>query len=140
MNPYTPPGYPQATVASPTRTPFLLAAVGAWLAAAYWAALTLLIGVGAVMGSLSGVQIILPVVLVVLYVLRGTQLFKGDPNAARRILWLHGVGGVVAIVQVISGGGLFAILQGIKVAIHVFGGVTAYLAQRSLTRVPNWQG
>ena len=122
--PYAPGGPP------PDRTMFVLAAVGAGLASAYWAGLTLLIGLGAAYGSVSGFQAILPIVLIVLYAVRGVQIFKGDPAAARRILWLHGIGAISAVIQIGSGGGLFVVLQGIKILIHIFGGVTAYLAQR----------
>jgi hypothetical protein len=141
MNPYTPPAPPPPGPAYPgatpvNRTPFILAAVGAGLASAYWAALTLLIGLGAALGSGSTAQIIVPCILVVLYALRGWQIFKGDANAARRILWLHGVGGVVAIMQMASGSGILVALQSVKVIIHIFGGVTAYLAQRSVFGAP----
>jgi hypothetical protein len=134
MNPYQPPGYPQSalgTAAVVNRTPFLLAAAGAGLASAYWAMLTLLIALGVATGSVSGTQMVLPFVLIILYAARGYQLYKGDPLAAKRILWLHGVGGVVAIVQMLTGGGLLMVLQGIKVLIHIFGGITAYMAQRA---------
>jgi len=116
------------------RTPFILAGVGALLASVYWAGLTLLIGVGVASGSVSSMQVILPIVLIVLYALRGFQLFKGDPTAARRILWLHGVGGVMAVIQIASGSTLLVVLQSIKLLIHIFGGVTALLAQREFTR------
>lgn len=112
------------------RTMFVLAAIGAGLASVYWAALTLLIGLGAALGSVSMFQVVLPIVLIVLYAVRGFQIFKGDRNAARRILWLHGLGGIAAIMQIASGGGFFAVLQGLKIVIHLFGGITAYLAQR----------
>jgi hypothetical protein len=138
-NPYQPPQSYRAPAPYPPggappnvpRTPFVLAAVGAFLASGYWAALTLLLGLGAAVGNISLMQTILPVVLVVLYAMRGYQIFKGDPNAAKRILWLHGVGGVVAIMQIAQGHGVFVALQSIKGLIHVFGGVTAYMAQRA---------
>lgn len=41
---------------------------------------------------------------------------------------------MVAVLQIMSGGMLIVVLNAIKVAIHVFGGVTAYLALRSYTR------
>jgi hypothetical protein len=113
---------------------FILAAVGAGLASAYWGTLALLLGVGAANGTTSPAQIILPFVLVALYAMRGYQIFNGNVAATRRILWLHGVGGVIAIVQMMSGGLLIVILYTIKVAIHVFGGATAFLAFRSATR------
>jgi hypothetical protein len=138
QNPYDapradgPPWQAQGAMSATTnRGPFILAAVGAWLASAYWAALTLLIGLGAAIGTTSPAQIVLPCVLIVLYAVRGLQLFKGDPNAARRILWLHGIGGLAAIVYMASGGGFIVALQGVKLLIHVFGGITAYLALRA---------
>jgi hypothetical protein len=139
-NPYDPPRYdpagPAPGIAAPAynRTPFILAAVGAGLASLYWAAMTLLIGLGAALGTGSGVQVILPIVLIVLYAVRGYQLFQGDPSAARRILWLHGVGGAAALLQMLQIGGFFGALQGVKILIHIFGGVTAYLALREFTR------
>ena len=134
MNPYQPPGDyapPGAAVATVNRGPFILAAVGAWLAGAYWAAITLLLTLGAAAGSVSGAQIILPCVLIALYAMRGYQLFKGDPAAAKRILWLHGVGGVAAIVYMMSGGAIVMVLNGIKVLIHIFGAITAIMASRA---------
>ena len=137
-NAYEPPGSPAAAGyahGAPNRTLLVLAAVGAWLASAYWAALTLLLGFGVASGTVSGTRIFLPGVLIALYAWRGVQLFKGDAAAARRILWLHGAGGAIALFQMISGGGpLLMALQGIKVAIHVFGLVTAYLAMQSVAR------
>ena len=126
--PGPPGGYPYPPAGPPAdRTMFVLAAVGAGLASAYWAGLTLLIGFSAA----SGFQIILPIVLIVLYAVRGVQIFKGDRAAARRILWLHGFGAISAVLQIASGGPLFFILQGIKIAIHIFGGITAYLVQKN---------
>ena len=75
-----------------------------------------------------------PCVLIGLYALRGYQLFKGDPAAATRVLWLHGIGGLMAILNIFSGSALLVVLQSIKLAIHVFGAVTAYLAQREFAR------
>ncbi|MGD0527698.1 MAG: hypothetical protein ABSE49_21375 [Polyangiaceae bacterium] len=137
-NPYPPPAPYQASpygVPVANRTPFVLAAAGAWLASAYWAVMTGLLGLGAMLGSGSVAQIILPVVLIGLYAMRGFQIFKGDPNAARRILWLHGIGAVAALIQALgsfaTGSALVAGLQGMKVVINVFGGITAYYAYRS---------
>lgn len=137
-NPYEPPRpdapLPAATAAgaAASRTPVVLAAVGAGLASAYWAILTLLILLGVSRGAGSPIQIVLPFVLIALYAMRGYQLFKGDPAAAKRLLWLHGIGGVAALLQVFSAGGLWMALQSVKAVIHVFGGVTAYLAQKAL--------
>lgn len=130
-NPYQAPSPGGPQYAASNRLLFVLAGVGAWLASAYWAALTLLLAFGTATGTVSPLQLALPVVLIVLYAMRGLQLFKGDPAAARRILWLHGVGAVMALVQMSHGGTLWIVLQGIKIAIHVFGGLTAYLAVRS---------
>jgi hypothetical protein len=128
-NPYE---YSGSTTASPNRgTIFVLAGIGSALASLYWATLTLLIAVGVAAGSASGVQLILPLVLIGLYAARAFQIFKGDPNAARRVLWLHGVGGLMAMFQMFTGGPILIVLQGIKVVIHIFGAITAYLAQRS---------
>lgn len=136
LNPYEPPGPhdDRPGIEPPQRTIFILAAIGAWIAGAYWAALTLLLGLGVAAGSVSATQIILPCVLIGLYAVRGFQIFKGDPAAARRVLWLHGIGGIVALVQMFSGGALLIVLQAFKVAIHGFGAVTAYLAGRALSR------
>jgi hypothetical protein len=113
------------------RTPFVLAAIGAGLASAYWALLTLLIGAGVSAGGGSPAQLILPVVLIGLYAFRGLKVWRGDANAARSLLWLHGLGGVVAVMQAMALSGLMATLQGMKLLIHVFGGVTAFLAVRA---------
>jgi hypothetical protein len=143
-NPYEPPRpyspeqnpqayYPQsAVVTTVDRTPFVLAAVGAWLAGAYWAALTLLILVGASSGNGSMTSVIMPFILIFLYAARGFNLFKGDPKAAQTILWLHGFGIFAAISQMASGGGIIVALQSVKILIHVFGGVTALLALRAV--------
>lgn len=134
--PYQAPAYPGAVAgATLSKTPFILAAVGAWLAAGYWGLMTALLALGAFLGTTSGAQVILPCVLIALYAFRGFQLLKGDPAAARRILWLHGVGALVAMLQaggsVMTGAIVLAGLQALKVVINVFGGITAYLAMRA---------
>jgi hypothetical protein len=121
------------------RTAFVLAGVGAILASLYWAGLTGLIGLGAATGGVSPVQMILPIFLIVLYGWRGVQLFKGDPAAARRILWLHGAGGVIALYEVVSNEGFVRVLYGIKIAVHIFGGLTALLAVRASSANPSAQ-
>jgi hypothetical protein len=113
------------------RTYFVLAGVGGFLASAYWALLTLLIGFGVAAGSVSGTQLVFPVILIVLYILRGAEILKGNVAAAQRILWLHVVGGLAALVQMGSASSLVVVLQTIKIGIHVFGGITAYLARRA---------
>jgi hypothetical protein len=116
---------------TPNRTPFILAGIAAVLASLYWAGLTLLILVSVAGGAVSPTQVILPVVLILLYAWRGVQLFKGDPAAARRILWLHGLGGIMALIGAFSQTGLIVVLQGVKVVIHVFGVATALWAIRT---------
>jgi hypothetical protein len=143
-NPYQPPAayqappVPGAAVAPVVnRTPFILAAVGAWLASAYWGLMTGIIGLGMAFGSTSGTQLLWPLVLIVLYALRGVQIFKGNPAAARGIILLHAVGAIAALLQAASGGMFIAMLQGFKVVINVFGAITAYLAYRSYTTALN---
>jgi hypothetical protein len=132
QNPYQPPtAYaPSSAVAPGNRGAFVLAAIGAWFAGVYWAAITLLLVMGMAVGSVSGMQLVLPCVLIGLYAVRGFQIFNGDPNAARRIIWLHGVGCIAALLQVTQGHGLLVFLQGFKVVVHIFGGITAYMALR----------
>ena len=140
QNPYEPPHVPAGYVPYPnsakaTRTPFILAAVGAWAASAYWALYTLLVGIGVAMGSGSPIAALAPIVLIVLYAMRGFQLIKGDPAAIQRILWLHAVGGAMAIFQMIGQDSTLVVaLNGIKVAIHIFGGAAAIYAKRSFDR------
>jgi hypothetical protein len=142
-NPYEPPrAYSSPSYgATNNRTAFTLAAIGAFLASAYWAALTLLIGVGVATGSGSLTSVFFPCVLIVLYAMRGYQLLKGDPQAAQRILWLHGVGALVAIMQMTKGADSFMVfLQSIKVFIHLFGGVAAFFARRAYAAGPTPRG
>jgi hypothetical protein len=113
----------------PSRTPFVLAAIGAGLAALFWAGWTLLLASSGASGP-SPTQVILPIVLVVLYGWRGFRLLQGDPTAARSLLWLHGLGGVMAAIG-IANGGMLGVIQGVKLVIHVFGGLTALWALRA---------
>jgi hypothetical protein len=129
--PYAPPGYTAASPAPPSRTPYILAGIGALFASGYWALVTCILGLGAAYGSVSGFQIAMPIVLIVLYALRGVQILKGDTKAARRVLWLHIVGGAVAVLNMASGSGVVIMLSGLKILVHIFGGITAYVAQRS---------
>jgi hypothetical protein len=138
-NPYQPPSGPDP-YASPSRDDsssrvlFTLAGVGALFASGYWALMTGLTGLNAAFGSGSATALILPVYLIVVYAMRGFRLFKGDARAAQRILWLHGVGAVFAVLQITQGRSTIVMaLQAFKVLIHVFGGVTAYLALRSVS-------
>ena len=131
-NPYeAPPGEGMPMGEDPgRRTAFILAGIGAAFASLYWAGLTALLAFGVSAGRISGTQLILPCVLIGLYAVRSFQIFKGDPTAAKKVLWLHGVGGALALFQMFSGTPVLMVFQGIKVVIHLFGGVTAYLAQR----------
>lgn len=130
-NPYEPPSAIAAR-ARPRALSVTLAAFAGFAASAYWAALTLLLAFAAANGSISGAQVILPIVLIVLYGLRGWQLWQGDRAAATRLLWLHAIGGLMAIVQMGSGGQLILVMQGVKLAIHVGGVATTLSAQRAL--------
>ena len=137
-NPYQSPQYQQAPYGqmpvqprAMNRTPFILGGIGALLTSAYWGILTLFIGAAAASGSTSAVQLVFPLILIVLYALRGVQMFKGDPAAAKRLLWLHGMGGVVGLIQLTSPSTIVVVLYSVKVVVHVFGGVMAYLALRA---------
>jgi hypothetical protein len=137
VNPYQTPS--SADVAqnplSAFRAKFMLAAVGAFLASGYWALLTFVLGVGAAAGMNSSFRLLLPCMLIGLYAVRGVQLLKGDLSATTRILWLHGAGGAVAIIQMFqlaSTGPLVLVFQLVKLAIHVFGAVTAWSARRAV--------
>lgn len=140
VNPYEPPqaqrAFPYPQVPSPTvnRTPFVLAAVGAWCASGYWALMTLLIGVGVMTGSSSGFGLVFPVILIGLYATRGMQIWKGDPQAVKRILWLHGIGAFAAASQAAQSHGIAAGLQGLKVIINLGGLAAAFWAYRTLQR------
>ncbi|HXU80664.1 MAG TPA: hypothetical protein VN914_04665 [Polyangia bacterium] len=127
-NPYQPPRAPDD---EGRRNLFVLAAVGAFLASLYWALVTALLAFGIAKGSMEGTALILPVVLVAMYASRGYRIWKGDADAARGILWLHGLGMVMAVIHMTSGAAQVAALHGVKIAIHIFGLITAYLAQRS---------
>lgn len=143
VNPYEPPRpppanfpYPQNVAPAVNRTPFVLAAVGAWCASGYWALMALFLGLGAMNGSGSGLGLILPLVLIVLYATRGVQIFKGDPSAVRRILWLHGLGALAATSQAAQSHGIVAALQMVKVIINLGGLAAAFWAFRTLQRAP----
>ena len=129
-NPYQPPAAYVVNAPRPAaRSAFVLAAAAAFLASMYWAGLTLWLGLGAALGSGSVIQLILPLVFVVLYAMRGFQLLKGDVAAARRLIWLHVVGAAMAAIQLRAGA--IVILLAIKIAINVFGAITAYRATRA---------
>ena len=99
-----------------------LGAIGAFAAAAYWALLTFLIGVS----GQSPVQMLVPFILIGLYAYRGYQLMTGNVVAAKGLIWLHGIGAVMTIIQIAGGATLFVLL-GVKIAIHAFGLVTALI-------------
>ena len=130
-NPYQAPrAEPARESSQPSRTAFVLAAVGAWSASVYWAGMALLL-FGA---QVAGPQAILTVVLVGLYGFRGFQVIKGDVQAAQRLILLHAFGAFAAAAQIFvsSAASLsyFVALQAIKVAINIFGAVTAYNVRR----------
>lgn len=133
MNPYQAPPPQQPYAGAPNRTPFILAGVGAFAASGYWALLTLLLGLAAYTGGGGGAQAIMPVILIVLYAYRGVLVMRGDARSARSLLALHAIGGIFAAIQIVtSGGGSFVVvLQALKVAIHIFGGITAHSAKRA---------
>jgi hypothetical protein len=124
------------TQAQQTRSPFvLLAAIGAGLASVYWAFMTVIMGLALFSpdhGSASPSTLLVPCLLIALYAWRGVQIYQGDSAALNRILLLHGLGAVVSVIQFAAGGPVMWLLQGIKIAIHVFGLVSAFLARRAL--------
>ncbi len=129
MNAYGAP--PLGSEPPVSKPPFVLAAIGAALAGAYWAALTFLIGVGVAYGGTPSTQVLIPCLLIGLYAFRAWQLYKGEPAALRRIMFLQGVGAAMAILGMLRNTSSMAnVLQGVKLAIHVFGFVAGYLAKR----------
>ena len=134
-NPYAAPAEVRAE-----RPSFLLAALGAWLAAGYWGVTSLLYGASVSNGKSSPVQVIMPLVLVGLYAWRGFQILKGDANAIRRIIWLHLFGGVMAILQIfLIQLPLVQIIYGVKILIHIFGAITGKLARDKLKSAPTYE-
>jgi hypothetical protein len=118
---------------SSSRTPFVLAASVAVLTSLYWAALAFLVGVASSLGDTSPAQLILPIILIGLYAFRGFQVFQGDPTAARSLLWLHGIGGVIGVMRMFGRDPITLVLYGIKVVLHVAGAGTAYWALQHAT-------
>ncbi len=96
--------------------------------------LALLRGLFAAAGTGSGAMVIMPIVLIVLYAMRGFQVLQGDPAAARRLLWLHAFGALAALLLAFSTSGFYAGLQSVKVLIGIFGAVTAFRAQRAFAQ------
>ena len=134
-NPYEPPAPLSQVDPTFNRRPFVLAAIGAWLAAVYWLGMTLLIGLGVAMSGAGGAQLILPLVLIGLYAHRGYRLYQADPAMIRSILVLHLLGMVATIFQITTTKDAFVVtLSIVKIAIHVFGLITALLARRALTK------
>lgn len=122
---------------APSRRPYVLAGLGAFMAAGYWGFLTLMTGFSAVAAGTSGTMAILPVVLVVLYVVRGLRVMKGELRSARSLFWLHGVGMVCAVFGIFGGESLIvAGLHAIKIAIHVFGLIVTYRAKKQAEAFP----
>jgi hypothetical protein len=93
--------------------------------------MSLLLGLGAALGSGSIMRLFLPTLLVAFYFLRGVQVMKGDVTAARRLLWLHVIGGGVACLNMASATGVVMGFHAVKLIIHLFGGITAEWARRS---------
>lgn len=136
-SPYQPPG-PSPDALPASRTPFILAGIGGFAAAGYWALLTLILGFAVYSGAggVSTTSVVMPVVLIALYAYRGVLVMRGDPRSAKSLLWLHAVGGLFAAFSLATSIGMFAaFLQGLKVAIHIFGGITAHAATKQ--RWPN---
>jgi hypothetical protein len=121
-------------VPAPRRsTATTLAAVGAWAAAAYWSAMALFLSLGAAMGSVSAVQALLPLALIAFYAWRGAQVWGGNRRVATNLVLLHGIGGVMAVLEVATGDWVVKVMYGLKVLIHVFGGFAALAAAREPT-------
>jgi hypothetical protein len=119
------------------RTPMIVAAVGAWLASAYWALLAALTFLAAIAGELNGFRALLPLVLIVLYAVRGFGAFRGDPRSLNSLTWLHGIGAVATLINSRDLSGLALGLNAVKIAINLFGAVAAFMAMRSL-KTPNF--
>jgi hypothetical protein len=128
--------YRSQTQTQPLRSPFvLLAAIGAGLASVYWALMTVIMGLALLSpdsGTSSPTTLLVPCLLIALYAWRGVQIYQGDAGALSRILWLHFLGAVISVIQFAAGGPVMWLLQGIKIAIHIFGLVSAFLARRAL--------
>ena len=119
------------TGAAPSRAPYVLAGISAFMAAGYWGFLALLTGLSVFAGASSGALSIMPVLLVVLYVVRGLRVLKGDLRSTKSLLWLHGLGMVFAGIAIFGGESLLvAGLHAIKIAIHVFGLIVTYRAKK----------
>jgi len=133
-NPYQPPRSPDppSEQAESKRKLFRLAGIGAGLAGGYWALIGAGMALGSASGSISAGSLFAPVLAIAFYGSRAYRIFKGDAGSAvRDLVWLHAIGLIAAAIRMFSGSTLLIALQGVKIAIHIFGGVTAYLAKRS---------
>ena len=130
FNPYQRPTFDPEHGGLPpgNRTAVLLAVAGAFLAAAYWTVLILLMFASGAGSAMSPLQIVLPLIVIALYAMRGVQLYRGDTRMATNLMWLHVLGGLFTAYALARPGAAYA-LHGVKLAIHVFGAVTAYLAK-----------
>ena len=94
-------------------------------------ALASLFGFRVASGAATVPSILMSSVLIVLFTLRGFQLWRGDRSAAKKILFLHAAD-VIGLAQIFLGGSvLVTILVSIKVALHVFGAIAAYLSMKA---------
>lgn len=132
-NPYEPPTPQSQFDPHFDRRPFVIAAIGAWLAAAYWLVMTALLGLGMAAGKIGGSQIILPLVLIAMYAHRGYRLFRADAAMVRSIIVLHVLGMVAAVLQInATKNDVIFTMNAVKIGIHIFGVVGALLAKRAI--------
>lgn len=133
-NPYQPPRSSDqpSTQAESNRKLFLLAGIGAALAGGYWALVGAVVALGSASGAFSAGSLFPPLLAIAFYGSRAYRIFKGDAaSAVRDLVWLHAIGLIAVAIRMFSGSTLLMALQGVKIAIHIFGGVAAYLAKRS---------
>jgi hypothetical protein len=112
--------------------------VGAALASAYWGGLTALLAGGAIHGyAVDSTQLVFPILLTVLYAVRGFKVYNGDHASARSLTWLHAIGALVAFWQIgVTHDATIVALYGAKVAIHLVGGIPAFLLNKALSDAP----
>ena len=108
-----------------------MASLASGITSLYWLALTGLIGLAVSGGGASPGELLVPIILIGLYAVRAVQIWKGNPTALVSALWLHGIGGLMSIVQMAKGDAIVLVLYGIKLLIHVAGGVTAFVARKA---------
>ena len=83
-------------------------------------------------GAIESYQLVMPIVLVALYAMRAYRVYTGDLRSARNLAWLHALGAIVAVVNIVQfNTPIITVLYGIKVVVHVVGGVPAFLLSRS---------